>query len=154
LVRRALHERRLRYCPDPTWPANLKPAARVPWQFELFCSIVWAVQQADPATECLVVVDELHEVTSASYAPPAWRRLVAQGRVFGLSVIAITPRPALVDMTVRTNATLVRCGRLLDPLDARTIGQQLGVPYRDLQLLADRSAYVFDGKKAHLERPR
>lgn len=154
LARRALTAPRLRYCPDVMWPARVKPADRIAWQFDRFCRIAWEVQRADPRTECLLVADELQEVTSASYAPPAWRRLVAQGRVFGFSIVGITPRPALVDMSIRTNATLVRCGRLLDALDARAIGQQIGVDYRELQRLPDRAAYVFDGKKSRLERPR
>lgn len=148
LARRALRERALRVRPDFDSPRTIAQ------QFDLFCRIAWAVQLTDPATDCLCVVEELSEVTSASWAPPAWRRICVQGRAYGFSVIGTTQRPAFVDKSFTTNATRIRCGRLGDALDARVMSQRLGVPIVDLQRLPDRWAYVFDGRETRLLNPR
>lgn len=148
LARRALTTRALRVRPDFDSPRTIAQ------QFDLFCRIAWAVQLADPATDCLFVVEELSEVTSASWAPPAWRRVCVQGRAYGFSVIGTTQRPAFVDKSFTTNATWIRCGRLGDVLDARVMSQRLGVALVDLQRLPDRWAYEFDGRQTRLLNPR
>lgn len=161
LAREALHQRaRLRYCPEMMPPPSFMPGRRdrgelwIAHQFDLFCRIAWAAQVEDPHTDCLFIVEELSEVTTASWAPPAWRRINVQGRAYGFIVVGTTQRPAFVDKSFSTNATTIRCGRLGDALDAKVMSQRLGVPVVNLQRLPDRWAYVFDGRETRLINPR
>lgn len=125
-------------------------------QFERFCRIAWAMQLRDPGTDLLLVVEELSEVTSPTWAPPLWRRMCNQGRVYGFSIIGTTQAPSYVDKGFSTNATLVRCGRLGEFSHARVIGQRINVKPAQIQALQDCShgiphTYVYDGRQTRLE---
>lgn len=143
-ARRALLERRLRYVPR---------YVNVAEQFDLFCRIVWTVQEHD-TSDALVVAEELSEVTSPSWAPEWWRRMNNQGRVYGLSILGTSQFPAQVDMSFRANANRIRCGVLREKRHALTMAERLGVDARALQTLPERWAYVFDGRRTWLENPR
>ncbi len=148
-ARRALTAPVLRYVPD------LDPdAPTVERQFELFCRIAWAAQWHDPATDCLFIVEELSEVTRPERAPPVWRRINVQGRVLGFIVVGTTQSPAFVDKSFTGNATLIRAGRLGELAHARVIAQRINVDPAELQRLPDRAAYVYDGRKTTLYKPR
>lgn len=76
-------------------------------EFETWCLI---------AFECVgatVVVEELADVTTASFAPPAWRQLNTRGRHHqGLTLYWCSQTPALVDKAALTNATHLHIGYL------------------------------------------
>lgn len=90
-------------------------------QFETFCGIALAVKN------CSLIVEELSLVTKAGYSPPRWREVVTTGRHYGLSVIGTTQRPALVDKTFFSNATMVRVGRLNAAGDKKTMADALDI---------------------------
>lgn len=115
-----------------------------PGEFERFLRAAWYVQQADPR-DCLLVVEELSQVTRPTWAPAWWRRVVNLGRVWGLTVVGVAQRPAMVDKDFIGGSTYVRCGRLRYEEDARELARFLGVPFQQIQRLPDRAAYVSDG---------
>lgn len=145
LARRIHRERALRYVPQ---------LADLDRQFDLFCRIAWAMQAHDPSTDLLFLVEELPEVTQPGRAPPTWRRIVLQGRVYGFTVMATTQAPAFVDKSFTGSATYIAAGRLGEMRHAREIGQRINVDPGVLQRLPDRWAYVFDGRETQLEKPR
>jgi hypothetical protein len=90
-------------------------------QFSLVCRAAFA------SGDCVLVAEELSDVTSASRAPPAWRQCVTQGRHRGLHIIAAAQRPALIDKTLLGNATFIRCFTLRYDADRRAMAQALDV---------------------------
>lgn len=97
--------------------------------FEQFCRVAWS------AGRCTVLVEELADVTTASYAPPLWSSLTRRGRHRGLSLIACTQRPAKIDKDFLGNATYVRCFTMRFQDDQRALAAVLGVPLADVAAL-------------------
>jgi ABC-type dipeptide/oligopeptide/nickel transport system ATPase component len=108
------------------------------WKFELFCNIAYQIPRL-----CLVV-EEVADVTSASYAPPAWSRLSRKGRHRAMTMFAVTQRPAVIDKTFLGNCTLIHCCRLNDKNDIAVMSATLGVSADTMRdLVADPAANVF-----------
>lgn len=103
------------------------PGADLQKQFDLVCKAVWLAGNLD------FFVDELPEVTTASYAPRAWRRLVNigrdykddQGRRKCLTLIAAGQRPAECDKSFISNADILHVGRLGNLPDAKDMAKRL-----------------------------
>lgn len=76
-------------------------------EFETWCLL---------AFECIgatIVVEELADVTTPSFAPPAWRQLNTRGRHHqGLTLYWCSQSPAMVDKAALTNATHLHIGYL------------------------------------------
>lgn len=83
----------------------------------------------------LFLAEELSDVTSASQAPPAWRRVITQGRHQGLHVMAAAQRPALIDKTLLGNCTYIRCFTLRYADDRRAMCKAMDVPEADITAL-------------------
>lgn len=95
-------------------------------RFEMFCRIAFAVGR------CTVLVEELADVTSPSYAPLAWRRCTTQGRHKGLRIIAASQRPAQVDKQFLGGCTYIRCFTLRYPADRQAMAGAMSVPLVDI----------------------
>lgn len=104
---------RFRYVPGP----GVKPADG----FELVCRAVMA------AGDLVFLAEELSDVTTPSYAPPAWRQVITQGRHQALHILGATQRPALIDKTFLGNSTRRRCGVLGYEPDRRCMAVELDV---------------------------
>jgi hypothetical protein len=101
----------------------------------------------------VLLAEELSDVTSASWAPPAWRQCITQGRHHGLHILGATQRPALVDKTFLANCTLVRCGVLGYRADRNAMAAELDCDPG--QLAALESAETTTGARLQmLERDR
>ncbi|HGO6127518.1 TPA: hypothetical protein ACK3RK_006086 [Burkholderia cepacia] len=121
------------------------PAARVAFrpdhdkpldpQFALFCRAAFAYG------DCVLIAEELSAVTKPSWAPNDWKKCLVMGRHRGLHVIGATQRPALVDKTIFSMATRVRCGRLLYDDDCKTMAKVLRCDAGEIAELPD-GAYV------------
>lgn len=113
--------------------------------FALLCEV------ARRAGDLTFLVEELADVTTPSYAPPAWRRISTQGRHAGLKVIAASQRPAFIDKAFFGNATYVRCFTLREDADQRRMASAMGVPLESI-----RNLQTVEGPKAttiaYLER--
>lgn len=104
-------------------------------QFDRFCRIVWQLDG------WAVVVEELSNVTMASWAPPAWKKISTAGRHRGLTVIGTSQRPAHVDKDFFGNCTEIRCYRMGYTSDAKAMAEVMVLEYRPL-LELDKFQYV------------
>ncbi len=98
--------------------------------FELFCALAFRLGA------CTVLVEELGEVTSPSWAPLSWRKLTTQGRHAGLSIIAASQRPAQVDKNFLGGCTYIRCFTLRYPQDRAAMAGAMDVPLARIAELA------------------
>ena len=100
-------------------------------QFDAVCRMLLA------AENCTLLVEELHTVTLATWAPEGWKNVTLMGRASGLEVIATSQRPAQVDKSFFSSLTTCRSGRLLFEEDAKVLARSLLVPAPDLMALPD-----------------
>ncbi|PMS38453.1 hypothetical protein [Trinickia symbiotica] len=115
-------------------------------QFDRFCRTVWHL-----AGWC-VVVEELSNVTMASWAPPAWKKISTAGRHKGLTVIGTSQRPAHVDKDFFGNCTEIRCYRMGYKADAVAMADVMILDYREL-LKLDQFHYVHRDKATKTNTP-
>jgi hypothetical protein len=110
----AVKGRRFRVCYRPNFDRGIKE------EFEFFCRVAYA------RGDCAVVIEELNQVTSPSWSPPAWRNITSRGRHRGLHVFGASQRPSSVDKDTLGNATEIHAGRLLYEGDRKALEAQLG----------------------------
>lgn len=118
-------------------------------QFAYACAVAWDAAQAAPV---VVVAEEIADFVGAGAAPSEWRRLVRRGRKHGVSIFAVTQRPALIDKTVWSQATFVRAGWLNYPADHATIAAALGVPVGEVAALTGHQWIARDRNTGRLSR--
>lgn len=104
-------------------------AMKLEQAFALCCELAFEVGNL------VFVAEELSDVTSASRAPAAWRRLTTQGRHQGLHLIGAAQRPALIDKTFLGNATFIRCFTLRYRSDRIAMAQALDTTEPDIAAL-------------------
>lgn len=85
-------------------------------------------QLAFQAGDVVFLAEELSDVTKPSWAPPAWRQCLTQGRHNALHILGATQRPALIDKTFLANCTTLRCLALGYAADRRTMAVELDAP--------------------------
>lgn len=103
-------------------------------EFSVICGRAWRLAEWGRAVH--LVVDELSEFTSATEAPHEWRRLVKRGRKAGITIDAAAQRPAEIDKTIWSQATLVRTGWLGYAADQAVVAAALGVDVDQVRALA------------------
>lgn len=96
--------------------------------YDLFC------QAAYSAKRCIVIAEEMSNVCNGGSCNAAgWRMLITKGRTRGFRIYALTQRPALIDKTVLTQATSIRCGILGGESDAKPIANVMrGITTQEL----------------------
>lgn len=99
-------------------------------KFDLVCRAVFA------AGRCTFLVEELSQVTRASWAPQAWRQITKRGRHQGLRVIGCTQRPADSDKDFLSGVTYVRCFGLRWKSDRQVMAEVLDVSLAEVSALA------------------
>lgn len=127
---------RIRYVPEGE-PDKLKE------RFAVFCSLAYALGNTT------IVVEELQQVTTASWAPAAWSNCTLRGRHKGLWVFGVSQRPASVDKNFFSNATLIRSGRLNFDDDIATMDKVLAIKRAALVVDGQPLLTVGDLKKLH-----
>lgn len=90
-------------------------------QFAVICRLAFE------AGNLVFLAEELSDVTSASRAPPAWKKVITQGRHQALHIMGAAQRPALIDKTLLGNCTYVRCFTLRYDDDRRAMAKALDV---------------------------
>lgn len=132
---------KVRYVP------KAKKRSQLEEEFEMFCLI---------AFECVgawVIVEELADVTSASYAPPAWRQLNTRGRHHqGLTVIGLSQSPAWVDKAFLGNATFLHIGFLGTKAHRQAVADEIGCSAEDINALVQFEFIEY--RKATKERTK
>lgn len=111
--------------------ARFVPGGSVPLQksFELVCKLAFN------AGELVFLGEELSDVTTASWAPPAWKQCITQGRHRALHIIGSVQRPALVDKNFLGNCTYIRCFTLRYDDDRRAMAKALDVSQAQIDAL-------------------
>lgn len=104
----------------------LAPKGDLKKAFDDFCRVAWL------CTNACIVVEELSQVTSPSWAPAAWKKLSTAGRHKGLTLIGASQRPAQVDKDFLGNCTEIRCYGLRYETDAKVMAGVLRVKANDL----------------------
>lgn len=104
-------------------------------QFDRFCRIAWELPG------WMVIVEELSQVTTASYAPRAWKKISTAGRHRGLTVVGICQRPAQVDKDFFGNCTVLRCYKVGYLSDAKAMADVMFCEVRDI-LALERLHYI------------
>ncbi len=78
------------------------------------------------AARLTLVAEELNAVCDGGVSrSPGWRKVINQGRTQGLTVYALSQRPALIDKDTLGNASLTRCGRLNWEPDAKLMAKMM-----------------------------
>jgi hypothetical protein len=95
-------------------------------KFAMFCRIAFA------AGNLVLMVEELADVTSPSFAPMAWKQCTKKGRHAGLRIVAATQRPADIDKHFLGGCTYIRCFTLRFPEDRKAMAGAMSVPVADL----------------------
>lgn len=99
-------------------------------EFEAFCTSVYYAEGA------VIVVEELADVTSPSYAPPAWRKLNTRGRHHqGLTLYWCSQSPAFIDKASMGNATHLHVGYLGEPRHRQAAAAHMGCTAEDIDAL-------------------
>lgn len=99
-------------------------------EFEAFCTAVYHAEGA------VIVVEELADVTSPSYAPPAWRKLNTRGRHHqGLTLYWCSQSPAFIDKASMGNATHLHVGYLGEPRHRQAAAAHMGCSAEDIDAL-------------------
>lgn len=130
---------RFNFC--PSWDAKLRAA-----QFDLFCRAALA------AGALTVIVEELHMVTSPSWAPGPWQQLSCLGRAYGVELVGTSQRPAHMDKDFLSNCTDVVSFRVNEKNAQRTMGEALGVSPEEVRLLPNYKFFHRDHVKNTLTR--
>jgi hypothetical protein len=116
-------------------PWGTSPKQRRDSLVELFD---WWCMLAYKTGNCLVVAEELKQVTQANSAPEWWGTLSSAGRHRGCKLVGTSQRPASVDKDFFGNATRIRTGRLPYPPDRRTVAEAMEIPHEDIAALGER----------------
>lgn len=100
--------------------------------FENFARLafVWGTFAA-----CTVVVEELSDVTKPGKAPDGWGDLLRQGLGFGITIYAVTQRPAESDKTALGNASFIRTHYLMRFEDRASIARHMGIKPEEIEKL-------------------
>lgn len=91
------------------------------------------------------VLDEAHEVLEPGAGnEKLFKTMVTRGRHKYVQMAVITQRPALIDKTSMSNATLVRCFKLTDPNDVKYMAGAMGLEVAQLDGLQQREYWERD----------
>lgn len=99
--------------------------------FDLACQLAYA------AKNCVFLVEELSNFTTASWAPPLWRRMCNSGRHEGVHVIGCSQFPAQIDKSFLSNATLMHVGYLKEEPHRKPVASCMDVPTSMIKNLPD-----------------
>lgn len=103
--------------------------------FQWFASAAYWWGCAAPA---VIVAEELPMVTHPGKAETAWGAMLRMGLGAGITIYALTQRPAESDKTTLGNASLVHAGRQPFPRDARYVAELLKLDQSHVDSLRPR----------------
>ena len=114
----------LRYVPRARKDKDLRA------EFEAWCTIVYHAVGAS------IVVEELADVTTPGWAPPAWRKLNTRGRHHqGLTIYFMSQSPAWIDKASLGNATHMHVGYLGEPAHRKAAAAHMACSPEDINAL-------------------
>ena len=114
---------RVRYTPRGTGEKAMRA------EFEALCELVYAWGG------CVFVAEELSNVTTPAWAPPAWRKMSTSGRHMGITLVGVTLNPALIDKTYLSNCTLVHVSGLRNNMHREYVAREIDCPVERITAL-------------------
>lgn len=90
------------------------------FEFVSLAAFVWG--------DCLLVAEEIADVTTPSKALNGWGTVLRRGRKRGVKVVAVSQRPAEADKTIFTQARTIRTGRLDGEGDIKRVADNMRIP--------------------------
>tara|TARA_Y100001951_G_C11296191_1_gene275799 strand:- start:4126 stop:4749 length:624 start_codon:yes stop_codon:yes gene_type:complete len=105
-------------------------------RFDFWARAAWAWGN------CLVIAEELADVTNPAKAPLPWGEIIRKGRGHGLRTVTATQRPAEIDKTTVGNATAGYVGFLAFDADRKYVADRIGFPRDRLDAL-DMGDYLY-----------
>ncbi len=83
----------------------------------------------------MFVAEELSNVTTPAWAPPAWRKMSTSGRHQAIQLIGVTQNPALIDKTYLSNCTLVHVSGLRNNNHREYVAREIDCPVERITAL-------------------
>ncbi len=127
-----------------TGPAKIAYTGQLA-DYDQFCKVAFAWGNRAP---CAVVLEETSDVTKPNWCPEWHGQLIRKGLKRGITIIAITQRPAESDKTAIGNATKMYCFYLSRAADRDYMARELNVDRADIEALP-KLAFI---KKDVIER--
>lgn len=90
------------------------------FEFVSLVAFVWG--------DCVLVAEEIADVTTPSKALNGWGTVLRRGRKRGVKVVAVSQRPAEADKTIFTQARIIRTGRLDGEGDIARVANNMRIP--------------------------
>lgn len=100
--------------------------------FEHVCRLGYLWAQQWP---CILVAEEISDVTNPGKAPGGWGDLIRKGLYYGPHIYSVTQRPAECDKTVWGNASCIHTHGFVRQEDREYMARQLGVPVAEVEAL-------------------
>lgn len=102
-------------------------------EFEYWCQVAywWATKCA----RCVIVAEELADVTTPAKAPAGWGMICRRVLYTGTDVYAITQRPAESDKTAIGNASYIHCHMMLRKKDREYMAAEMDISVKDISAL-------------------
>lgn len=122
------------------WPISVDNRERVTLRFAADPGSATYEEDLDHAAglafshgHCLLWVDEIGELTSASRTPPAMRRILHQSRHRALSTLFCGPRPIDINPLVINQADYLAIFHLPNPADRKRVADNMGYELAELE---------------------
>lgn len=110
------------------------------------CAFAWGRQLSLSGERLGILAEETADVTSPGKAPEHWGILVRRALKYGISIYAITQRPAESDKTAFGNATWIHCCKLVRRQDVRYMAGEMGCDPDRLAALVMDPAHPVKGR--------
>ncbi|WCE31106.1 DUF87 domain-containing protein [Vibrio sp. SCSIO 43137] len=101
--------------------------------------------------KCAFVGEEIADVTSASKAASGWGVVLRRGRKRGVTVFAVTQRPAEADKTVFTQAAKIWSGRLDGEGDIARVAANMRIDPQLISSLGELEFFELDRRTGELK---
>lgn len=89
--------------------------------FDLSCQLAYG------AGDCVFLVEELSNFTTAAVAPPLWKRMCNSGRHEGVHIIGASQVPAHIDKAFLSNATLMHVSYLKQEPHRKAVALEMDI---------------------------
>lgn len=81
---------------------------------------------------CVVVAEELADVTTPGKAPDGWGELIRQGAGWGIDIYGVTQRPAESDKTIVGNMSFIHAHQVMRDNDRAYLAREMDLKVEDI----------------------
>lgn len=94
--------------------------------------LLFTCQVAEAVENVCLVIEEIDQYATTQVMPYELRRLLKLGRHFGVSMIAVSRRPAEINRLITSQAQRFICFKTIEPNDVRYLTSIIGESAREL----------------------